>query len=255
MNSFDDWARRFRRAAGAPPLILGHRGASARAPENTLKAFALAMDEGADGVELDVRLCGSGEVVVAHDLDLRRVAQDPAQISALSLHELRRRDVGGGEHVPTLDEALALVLGRDGVVNVELKADGGSRLALARGVDQVLGTLGKTERARVILSTFDAPLLALFPLVLQHEPRAFLFDAEHTGPNRAAIVRRLASIEAVHPHHAMLTAENVARWHARGLLVNTWTVDDPQEARRLATIGVDAIITNDVRGIRGAIGK
>src|SRR6266511_1473205 len=89
------------------PLVLGHRGASAEAPENTLAAFRLAVAQGADGVELDVWRCGSGEVVVSHDEDLLRVGGTPLRIPDATLRDLRAVDVGAwkgsrfrGERVP-----------------------------------------------------------------------------------------------------------------------------------------------------------
>src|SRR5512138_2530443 len=98
------------RASGRP-LVLGHRGASADAPENTLAAFRLALEQGADGVELDVRRCRTGEVVVVHDADTSRVAGAPLRVGDASLSELRALDVGGpagarfrGERIPRLEE-------------------------------------------------------------------------------------------------------------------------------------------------------
>jgi len=127
------------------PLVLGHRGASAEAPENTLAAFRLAMAQGADGVELDVWRCGTGELVVAHDDDLRRVGGSPLVVRKASLAALRAVDVGSwkgerfrGERVPLLAEVLEAV--PSAVVNVELKS---ARfrlpdLALARDVANLL---------------------------------------------------------------------------------------------------------------------
>src|SRR5258708_37398531 len=83
------------RAAGARPLVVGHRGASARAPENSVEAFARARADGADGVELDVLRCGTGEVVVFHDDDLARLGGRPDRVDALSLADLRRVGLAG----------------------------------------------------------------------------------------------------------------------------------------------------------------
>src|SRR5512138_3482216 len=119
-------ARRLPRAPRAPgrPLVLGHRGASADAPENTLAAFRLAMAQGADGVELDVWRCATGEVVVTHDEDTRRVAGASLRVPDAPLAALRALDVGafagprfGGERMPLLSEVLEALPGA--VVNVE----------------------------------------------------------------------------------------------------------------------------------------
>src|SRR5512138_1747669 len=124
------------RAAGRP-IVHGHRGASADAPENTLAAFRLAMAQGADGVELDVWRCASGEVVVFHDDDATRIAGSPLRPKDATLAELRALDVGAhrgeafrGERIPLLDEVLEAL--PSAVVNVELKSKGRDvRLAAA----------------------------------------------------------------------------------------------------------------------------
>src|SRR6185436_14185576 len=92
------------------PLILGHRGVRGTLPENTLAAFEAAAGEGADGIELDVRVCGTGELVVVHDPTLERVTggRDRRAIAEIAHHELARVDVGAGQRVPTLTEVLAM---------------------------------------------------------------------------------------------------------------------------------------------------
>src|SRR5512138_1617646 len=128
------------------PLVLGHRGASADAPENTLAAFRLALAQGADGVELDVWRCATGEVVVAHDEDARRVAGVDLRIRDAPLAALRALDVGawkgdrfGGERIPLLAEVLEALPGA--VVNVELKA-AGRDVRLAAAVARVIAQAG-----------------------------------------------------------------------------------------------------------------
>ena len=113
------------RAEGKRPLVFGHRGARHAAPENTMMAFELALTEGADGVELDVRLDGDGRVIVLHDTTLARVSEDRETRSAeaMTAAELSRVDVGRGERVPLLKDVLAWSLERQARVNVELKRD------------------------------------------------------------------------------------------------------------------------------------
>ena len=161
------------------PLVLAHRGASAEAPENTLAAFRLAMEQGADGLELDVRRCASGEPVVIHDADTLRTSGAALRVADASLRELRALDAGAwkspafrGERIPTLDEVLREL--PSSVVNVELKSDGVPDAKLARAVAQVIRD--RQAAARVIVSSFDPRLLAAFkvaapeiaPGVLQH---------------------------------------------------------------------------------------
>jgi glycerophosphoryl diester phosphodiesterase len=234
-------------------LLYAHRGANRRAPENTLRAFSLAIEEGADGVELDVRLAGSGEVVVAHDPHLGRVAGRGAWVALLPWERLRAVRIGETERVPLLDEAIDLVVGAGLRLNVEVKGDVPDVRALARAVGRTLGRRTAGERAHLVLSTFEPLLL----LALRHHapgiPLAFLFDRGHTGPGRAALLRRALRPDGVHPEDALCTADAVRRWKARGLFVSPWTVNDPQRARWLAGAGVDAIITDDVPGLRAAL--
>ncbi len=240
------------RTSGARPFVYGHRGASARAPENTLRAFALALDEGADGVELDVRLSRDGVVMVAHDRDLARVAGRPERVAELDAAVLRTIDAGG-DRIPTLDDTLDLTLGRGARVNVELKGDVPDRAALTRAVAALLARRSDAERELVFVSSFRPEILVGLRALGSRAPRAVLFDAEHTGPVRAALLRRAVSPEGLHPHHSLCAPGAIARWHARGLFVNAWTVDSPDRARALAQAGIDGIITNDPAGIVTAL--
>lgn len=233
--------------------MLGHRGASARAPENTLGAFALALDEGADGVELDVRLARTGEVVVFHDTDMARRAAAPGRLRAMTLTEIRARDVGAGERVPVLDDVLDLVLGRGGLVNVEIKTDDVELESLALATATLLMRRSLEQRARVIVSSFDAPMLERVHVHAPELALAFLFDDVHVPRAERERLERTLALAAVHPRASLASAETVAAWHARGLAVNVWTVDAPAELARVSHAGVDAIVTNDPRGALAAL--
>ena len=241
-------AEAWRRLDGMRPRILGHRGASARAPENTLRAFALALDEGADGVELDVRLAGTGEVVVFHDADLGRRTGAPGRVRAMPLAELRARDAGAGERVPLLDEALDLALGRGALVNVELKSDDVEGEALALATAALLLRREPAARAHVLVSSFDATLLERFRAHAPELALAYLFDDAHVPRAERERLERALPVSAVHPRASLATVEAVAAWHARGLGVNVWTVDAAAGLARVLSPGVDGIVTNDPRG-------
>jgi glycerophosphoryl diester phosphodiesterase len=228
------------------PRVLGHRGASVEAPENTLAAFRLAVAQGADGVELDVRCCGTGEVVVVHDADLARVAGVPLRVEQASFAELRALDVGAwkgerfrGERIPTLREALEATAGA--YVNVELKS-AGRDLRLAAAAARAVAS-ARAER-RVIVSSFDYRLLVAFRLAAPALPIGLLFDAEVPGRAARWLGERLLGAAAIHPGREVIRDGDVAAWRRRGFAVNVWTVDDPDEARRLAAQGVASIITN-----------
>ncbi len=233
------------RAPGRP-LVLGHRGASADAPENTVAAFRLAVAQGADGVELDVWRCATGEVVVAHDEDARRVAGADLRIPDAPLAALRALDVGGwkgerfrGEPIPLLAEVLEALPGA--VVNVELKSRRRD-LRLAAAAARVVAAAGAA--GRVLVSSFDWRLVVAFRVAAPEIPVGLLFDGEHAWRARLALGVRLLGPSAVHPERALVTAARARRWTARRLAVNVWTVDEPAEARRLAALGATALITN-----------
>ena len=158
-------------------LVIAHRGARARAPENTLKAFSLAADESAHGIELDVRLARSGEVVVLHDADLARVTEgaDPRLCVDLSLDELRRIDVGEGERVPTLLDVLALARERGLFVNVEMKRDVPSRRAVVEAVAPLVRS--SVGSAPVVVSSFDPIMLGWLGILVPEVTRALLVHA------------------------------------------------------------------------------
>jgi glycerophosphoryl diester phosphodiesterase len=242
------------RAEGRP-LVLGHRGASAEAPENTLAAFRLAMDQGADGVEVDVWRCSTGEVVVIHDADAGRVAGAPLRIRDAPLSALRALDVGAwkgaqfrGERIPVLAEVLEALPGA--VVNVELKSKGRD-VALAAAVARVVAAARAEDR--VIVSSFDYRLVAAFRAAAPRVPAGLLFEADRPWRLRTALAVRLLSPAAVHPDRRLATPERVRAWTQRGLGVNVWTVDDASEAAALAGLGASAIITNVPARIREAV--
>lgn len=244
------------RAEGRP-LVLGHRGASADAPENTLAAFRLALAQGADGVELDVWRCATGEVVVFHDEDTARLTGVPLTVPDAPLPALRALDVGAhrgarfaGERIPRLEEVLEALPGA--IVNVELKARRRRPdLELAPAVARVLR--GGNTAGRVVVSSFDHRLVVAFRLAAPEIPVGLLVEAEHPRPLLTALATRLLRPAAIHPDRRLVTPARARGWIARGLAVNVWTVDDPEEARGLAALGASAIITNVPGRIRAAL--
>lgn len=232
------------------PLLFAHRGVSAHETENTIAAFERARRDGADGVELDVLRCGSGEVVVFHDDDLRRLAGRPGRVRELTLRELRAVRLLAGGEIPTLDEALDAI-GDDLIVNVELKASRawhGQRLAPA-----VAKLLRRRGRGRFVISSFSPLALVAFRRVDRVTPTGLLFEPQSRRPLRDAWGRRLVPGCGVHPHHSLVSAERVARWRRERRQIRVWTVDDAAELRRLVALGVDAIICNDPAEARALI--
>jgi glycerophosphoryl diester phosphodiesterase len=233
--------------------VFAHRGSHRSLPENTHAAFARAIEEGADGVELDVRTCASGEVVVVHDADLERLAGDPMEVARVPYGRLARADLGGGERVPGLDAVLDQALGAGLEVNVEVKGDVPDRRGTARAVAALLERRRANERAAVILSSFDPLVLAALRARARGVRTALLFDAEHTGLRRTALLLRALWPQGVHPHYSLCTERAVRGWKARGLFVGAWTVNEPTLGPVLERAGLDLLITDEVPAMREAL--
>ncbi len=242
----------WRRARGARPFVLGHRGARHAAPENTERAFELARTEGADGIELDVRLDRDERVVVLHDRTLGRVSNgsESRDVEALGASELDRVSLGG-ERVPLLADVLAWARSHGQRVNVELKGDVSRPHVLLRNVCRVVRASGAGPEL-VLVSSFHPAFLAALALLLPGIPRAWLVDRGGSFVRRAPGFRLLG--DGVNPHHELVTVEAVARWQRAGAVLATWTVNDPAEACRVAELGIDSIISDEPGAILRAVG-
>lgn len=241
-------------AVGAHPVI-GHRGASARAPENTLPSFALALQEGADAVELDVHLTADGVPVVLHDPTLDRTTDATGAVAALELGRVREADAGArftadggrtfpwrgrGVRVPTLHEVLAAH--PDTAMIVEIKTADASRVVAA--------VLREHDAAgRCVLMSFDAAALA--PLAggefllgaTSREALALLAPAPFR-PRAASLRYRILSVPETW-HGIPIPMRRLAAAGARlGRPTHVWVVDDPARARRLWSKGVAGMVTN-----------
>ena len=240
----------------APPgrmRVFAHRGNSAHACENTIAAFEAVRATGADGVELDARLDRDGEVVVFHDADLKRMCGRAGSIEALSSAERRGLRVGEGrDTIPTLAEAIEAC--GDLEIDIELKARRAGRPSpLARGVAEVIRRAPHPDR--FLVSSFDP--MALLQM-RRHAPgvaRGYLFHAEQAWPLRLGLPAGALGAIAVHPDDRLVTPAAVARWHAAGYAINTWTVDEPVRLRALAEMGVDGVCCNDPAAAVRALGR
>jgi glycerophosphoryl diester phosphodiesterase len=233
-----------RRASGRP-LVLGHRGASAVCPENSLPAFQRAVSDGADGVELDVLCCATGEVMVFHDDDLVRLGARPERIAELPYTVLRDLALTSGARIPTLEEVLD-VCRAPFLVNIELKAGGFWGGPLAALVDRVAAIVERTAASgRVLVSSFHPRAIFLWQRRAPQVPAGLLFEREGPRLLRRPWAVPLLRPVGVHPEFVLCSKERVGRWHRQRHLVNVWTVDDPVALRALAAMGVDGVITND----------
>ncbi|HEY8413484.1 MAG TPA: glycerophosphodiester phosphodiesterase [Pyrinomonadaceae bacterium] len=211
------------------PLIIGHRGASAVALENTIAAFEAAIAAGADGIEFDVRLSRDGVPVIIHDDTLSRTHGVRRRVVDLTAEELR--SVG----VPSLRELFELMAGNNLLLCLEIKS---REPELPELCCRMVREFGFEER--VIVECFDLDVLR--PIQLRtaalFEPRIY--------PDRNLIERALAvGATVLALHHKLAKAMLVEKAKAASLMVVVWTVDDPGWVARARVMGIEALITND----------
>jgi glycerophosphoryl diester phosphodiesterase len=235
-------------------VVLGHRGGRGEGwpAENSLAAFHRALDEGADGVELDVRLTSDGVPIVLHDTTLSRASggADTRPVHRVAFNDLPL--LAGGERIPRLVEALDALRGN--IVNVEIKADVEpvsilgdvpDRLRLVRAAAVAVKSAGATE---VVFSSFDPLVVVALAFVSPRIPRAILVASATPRAATALPLAMRPAVAAVHLEESLYTpsrADGLARW---GLRLAAWTVNDPDRARALVAMGVSWIVT-DVPGV------
>jgi glycerophosphoryl diester phosphodiesterase len=222
---------------------VAHRGASGRAPENTLLAFRTAFELGADAIECDVQLSADGEPVILHDATLERTTNGHGALAALRLEELRWLDAGAGERIPTLQEVLALCRAAGKLVNLEVKAD---TLAQALAIAQVVGKAIEQgqQQELTLVSSFWLPAVAAIKSAYPTIRVATLHSGLRWRFFSMIRAARACGASAIHPHSTLVSRSVVQAAHAAGLEVNVWTVDRPQTMQRLRSWGVDGIMTN-----------
>ena len=228
-------------------MIQAHRGASTYHPENTAEAFSAAIEQGADGIELDVHLTKDGEIVVAHDARLERVSNGTGYINDYTLEELKTLNFNklfpGSPvcRIPTLAGVFSLVKPTPLTVNIELKTTERLYPELAEKLIALAHEYGMGER--IIYSSFNHySLLELKKL----EPAAKTGLLYELGMVDPWVYANYVKAYAIHPHYYVIAAlpETVTRCHENGVKVNVWTVDDPQAVKQMLKCGVDGIITN-----------
>ncbi len=238
------------------PLVFGHRGAKAYAPMNTLPAFELAIQQGADGVELDAHFSKDREVVIVHDFMVDATTNGTGRVKEMALAQLKALDAGGwfGEQfkktrIPTLDEVFKTI-GQKLYINVEIKVESSDTEGLEQVIAEKINDYAMQQR--VIVSSFNLPILERFRHIAPNVPVGFLHSTVLDDTQR----RKLNELqfEAVHPHHTLIDAAYMAWAKANGYRVNTWTVNDPMRALELRDLGVDAIITDNPDIILKALG-
>jgi glycerophosphoryl diester phosphodiesterase len=213
------------------------------------------VEEGAQGVELDVRICASGEVVVCHDRTLQRLAGVGWEIALTPWWKLRRADVGtrlgfAPARIPLLEDVLAF-LTAPMLVNVELKSETADDAGLVARTVEVIRAARAEER--VVISSFQPLCLLRAAALAPRIRRGYLLDPDRSFAIHGLLLGPPLSSFSVHPHYTEITAPRVRRWKGAGVRVAAWTVDEAEEARRLEALGVDYLITNRPAFIRDAL--
>jgi glycerophosphoryl diester phosphodiesterase len=245
------------------PLILGHRGASAVAPENTLAAFSRAIRDGADGIEFDVRLSHDQLPVVIHDATLKRTGSVERLVRELTAAELQEIDVGSwfdahrqipspsfaGEKLPTLTQVFDFLSTNTGLLYIEMKCDAEDGPALAAEVVK----LSRESRVadRVVVESFDLAVIAEVKRIDAGIRTAALFEPRLSRP--ISTVRRLKMVDnalavgadEIALHHTLAGPRVIEKAQREGLEVVVWTVDDPEWIARARTLGVKVLIANN----------
>lgn len=232
------------------PAIFAHRGASAHAPENTFASFDLAIEEGCDGIELDVMLTRDKEIVVIHDTNLERITQFRGKVSELNLSTIKQLDAGSffdieykNEKIPTLREVFDYYGGKT-FINIELKNYENINNTLPKLVAQLIIEFG-LER-HVLISSFNPIALRKFRHSLQGIPIGLLALPKIKGWwARSILAKYLIPHESLHPEFHDATPGLIQTSHKYGKRVHTYTVNKPEDLKKMINRKVDGFFTDD----------
>ena len=217
-------------------LKIGHRGAKGYEPENTLVSFEKALEMNADGIELDVHTCKSGELIVIHDFTVDRTTNGKGAVSDLTLSELKALRINATFQVPTLEEVLTLFTKKH-LINIELKGTN-----TAQKVCECISKWVKENRLQFqnfIVSSFEEQLIAQVAEINAKIPLGILTQ---TSMEQALEWANRYAVKTIHPHFSLLTPENVALTRQKGYQIFTWTVNEPVDIERVKDLGVNGII-------------
>jgi len=242
-------------------LNFAHRGASHDAPENTLAAFRLAREMGADGVELDVQVSKDGEAVVIHNFTVDATTDGQGAVRSKTLAELKELDAGSwfdavptkrcpepvegsafaSQRIPTLQEVM-VEIGHQLLLNIELKTTMFGSADLTAELVRLIEDHNLVHRA--VVSSFHPFALRRVKRLNHRINTGLIYFFDLPANLVRALLIALADPDALHPEKRLVTREYMDWAKERGYRVNAWTVDEPSEMKRLISLGVDGIITN-----------
>lgn len=227
------------RSSGSTVETVAHRGANRLRTENTLAAFAVALDQGADAIELDVHATADGVVIVHHDpdiVDMAAASRRRRRLADMTWDLVQRVKLSGGESVPRLADVLTLAAGRARVY-VEIKG---------RNIEQAVVQTIRASGAECAVHSFDHGAIGRVRELASELPRGLLLDE---GDPQARDVARLIDrygARDLWPHRSLVNEALVSAAHRAGARVVVWTVNDVAQARALVALDVDALCTDDV---------
>ena len=226
------------------PLNIGHRGAKGHIAENTLPSISKGIELGVDGIEIDIFVCKSGELVVFHDKKLDRLTNSHGYIESLEYDSIRKISVLGEHKIPTLNEVLELIDGKV-FLNIELKGSG-----TAEPTHKLLTPLLKQKKWKpdqLIISSFNWKELEIFYGLNKKVPIAILTGSD---PLDAIPIAKKLNALAINPNFRALNIKNVKKIQEEGYKVFPYTINEPTDIQRILTLEVDGIITDFPERVR-----
>jgi glycerophosphoryl diester phosphodiesterase len=231
------------------PTIFAHRGSSKYAPENTLAAFVLAVEQGADAIELDAKLTADNQVVVIHDQTVDRTTSSAGLVKEKKFSELCKLDAGSHfdntfaeETIPSLDQVFEAV-GRKIFFNIELT----NYTSITDGLPEKVAQLVKKHdlASWVMFSSFNPIALFRARRILPNVPIGLLALLGERGAWARSRWGKLLSYQALHPNYLDITQELVEKLHKQGCRVHPYTVNQADDMRNIFRLDTDGIITDD----------
>lgn len=216
---------------------IGHRGAKGHLAENTLESIQVALEMGVDGIEIDVHVCSTGELMVFHDFTLDRLTDGSGEITTKSYDYLQDLKVQGKYKIPLLTDVLDLIEGKCSI-NIELKG------------------LHTAKPACAIISNYIDKGWDYNSLLVSSFQENELLEVKKINANILIAVLSKASVDeaiewakifnatAIHPSLGIITRQSVVDAHNQGFNVNVWTVNEPEDIQRMKDFGVDGIISD-----------
>ncbi|WP_319370766.1 glycerophosphodiester phosphodiesterase [uncultured Ilyobacter sp.] len=238
--------------------IFGHRGASGYAPQNTMSAMRVALEQGTDGIELDVQLTKDNEVVVCHDWSIDNVSNGKGRVSDFTLNEIKKFDFGSyfsrefqGEKIPTLGEILDF-LPKEMTLNIELKIKAENRGLLPEKVAELLMSHNRIENT--IVSSFNHPCLKKIKNLIPKVKVAILYEGYLLNPGKYMVDLGM-DIYSFHLNLDYINEKIIEDLHKHKKKVYIWTSNDTETTKKIFNMGADGVMTNFPIDMKNALSE